>query len=92
MTRIYGLIIGLGAAVVFAGLVAGGCTSTSAAKQAAEASGFTDVVITGWSPLSCSDDDVTCTGFEATSPNGKRVRGAVGCGIVFKGCTVRLSR
>ncbi len=69
----------------------GACTSEGAATRALLDSGYTGIVITGWSPLSCSKDDSTCTGFTAVTANGRHVSGAVGCGYVFKGCTVRLS-
>ena len=50
--------------------------------------GFTDVKIGGYSPFGCSESDDTCTEF--TAKRGDRaVRGVVGCGYLFKGCTVR---
>jgi len=76
--------------VMFA-LLMGACTSEGAATKALLDSGYTGIVITGWAPLSCSKDDSTCTGFTAVGPGGRRVSGAVGCGYVFKGCTIRLS-
>lgn len=67
-----------------------GCSDSGAATRTLWHAGYKNVHITGWSPLSCSDSDSTCTGFEATAPDGSPVGGAVGCGYFFKGCTVRL--
>jgi hypothetical protein len=76
--------------VIFAAFVWGyGCTNESSARDALEAQGFSDIEFTGYSPTRCSGDDGTCTGFTATGPSGRRVRGAVGCGYACKGCTVR---
>lgn len=66
------------------------CTSEGKARSTLEAEGYTNIEITGYSYGSCSKDDSTCTGFVARSPGGRKVTGAVGCGYVFKGCTVRI--
>lgn len=66
------------------------CTSPDKARKTLEAEGYKNIKILGYSTLSCADDDGTCTKFEATAPSGRRVQGAVGCGYMFKGCTVRL--
>lgn len=84
------------AVVVFAltavlGVFSAGCTSDEKATEALRASGFRSIEMTGWSPFSCSKDDSTCTGFRAVGPTGEPVDGAVGCGFVFKGCTVRIT-
>ncbi len=71
-------------------LLVASCTDDGAAFQALKASGFTEISLTGYSFAGCSKDDGTCTGFTAKGPTGVRVSGAVGCGYVFKGCTVRL--
>jgi len=68
-----------------------GCTNGEGASEALRAAGYTKIAITGWSPLSCSNSDGTCTGFVAVGPSGRTVTGAVGCGYVFKGCTVRVT-
>ena len=65
------------------------CTKPDAARQVLEQQGYTDVVITGWRPLMAGRDDSVSTGFEATSPSGQRVSGAVTGGLVFKGSTIR---
>jgi hypothetical protein len=77
-------------AVLFAALVALSCSNEGAAYETLRASGYKDIHISGWSPMSCGDSDGTCTGFEATGPTGQKVSGAVGCGYVFKGCTIRV--
>jgi hypothetical protein len=65
------------------------CSRPDTARQTLEDQGYTDVVITGWRPFMAGKDDGVSTGFEATSPNGKRVSGAVTGGFVFKGSTIR---
>lgn len=64
------------------------CTRPEHARGVLESNGYTDVVITGWNPLSCSEDDATRTGFEAKM-NGKTVTGTVCSGWIFKGSTIR---
>lgn len=67
------------------------CTSEDKAIHTLTNYGFTNITITGYEPLKCSRGDSTCTGFEATSINGTRVSGAVGCGYgCGKGCTIRI--
>jgi hypothetical protein len=44
------------------------CTDEQAAIQTLEASGFTAVKTTGYSPFSCSDNDLSATGFIDPSP------------------------
>jgi hypothetical protein len=65
------------------------CTDSSGATRALKSQGFTDITITGWSPLSCGKDDTTSTGFRAKNARGDTVEGVVCCGLVFKNCTVR---
>lgn len=74
--------------VLLLGLVA--CTNDDGAYQALAASGFRNIVLTGYEMWACGKDD-TCTGFEAIGPTGVKVRGAVGCGMWGKGCTVRIT-
>lgn len=69
------------------------CTNEGRARKTLEAQGFTNIRFTGHSYLSCSKDDTSCTGFEATGPSGIRVTGAVGCGAIQgcgRGCTIRI--
>ncbi len=66
-----------------------GCTNESGARHALEAAGYHNIEIRGYE-FSCSKDDDTCTGFTAIGPTGVHVKGAVGCGYLFKGCTIRV--
>lgn len=76
-------------ALLFALVLLAGCTDESSARDSLDAQGFTDIVITGWEPFSCGEDDDTSTGFTAINSNGEPVEGVVCCGFVFKGCTIR---
>jgi len=67
-----------------------GCTDDEGANHALRIAGYKNIQLTGWSMWSCSKDDGSCTGFVAIAPDGERVEGAVGCGYLFKGCTVRI--
>lgn len=66
-----------------------GFTDPVGAKRTLENQGYTNVKITGYRPFAASESDAYSTGFEANSPNGTSVTGAVTKGI-FKGNTVRL--
>jgi hypothetical protein len=79
----------MGKKIAIIALITAACTSEDKARRTLEAEGYTHIKIGGWSQ-SCSNDDATCTKFEATSPGKRRVKGAVGCGYVMKGCTVRI--
>lgn len=63
------------------------CTAPDETRKTLINYGFTDIVIGRYS-FSCGRDDSFCTSFTATNPQGRRVSGAVGCGLM-KGCTVR---
>lgn len=70
------------------------CTNEEGAMHALKVSGYKNIELTGHEWTSCSKDDNTCTGFEATAPSGAVVTGAVGCGYSSgcgKGCTIRIS-
>lgn len=67
-----------------------GCSNAPAARQTLEAEGYTDIRVGYWE-FGCAQDDAYCTGFEAIGPSGKLVHGVVGCGLVVKGCTVRIT-
>lgn len=84
------LIFAVGAIALLA-ILATGCTSASKATEALQAEGYSDIRIDGWSAWGCAKDDGTCTKFEARGPTGREVTGAVGCGFLFKGCTVRIT-
>ena len=65
------------------------CSDEGAAKDSLVKAGFEDIKITGYSPLSCGEDDFSSTGFTATNANGTKVEGVVCCGLIFKECTIR---
>lgn len=65
------------------------CSNGNDAQKALEAQGFTDIETTGYSAFACSDDDFFSTGFVATNPQGKRVKGTVCSGLLFKNATIR---
>jgi hypothetical protein len=64
------------------------CTDERGAKRVLLDNGYTNVQITGFDFFTCSDKETFATGFTATSPNGRRVQGAV-CSGVMKGYTIR---
>lgn len=64
------------------------CSDYDRSRKTLESAGFTDIVITGYEPFSCSDDDTYSTGFNAKNPKGVVVDGVVCCGVV-KACTIR---
>jgi len=66
-----------------------GCSDGPRTERVLRAAGYTDIH-TGGYEFSCSDSDSLCTGFRASGPAGNPVKGAVGCGYVFKGCTIRI--
>lgn len=65
------------------------CTNGDGAVRALEGAGYTNIKITGYRILGCSDDDTFHTGFTAKGSNGKPVSGVV-CSGVLKGSTIRL--
>jgi hypothetical protein len=65
-------------------------TDSVQAKQAAEDSGLRDIRTGGYAWFQCGD--WKCTEFTATNSDGKKVSGAVGCGLILKGCTIRWSK
>jgi hypothetical protein len=74
--------------LIIVAIICTGCTNQDATRRTLLANGFTEVKVGGWS-LSCGRDDTFCTSFSAINPQGVSVKGAVGCGLLFKGCTVR---
>lgn len=83
-------IIGGIAALIALGLaIPTALTRPDEAARILRQSGYKNIQITGWRPFISSDEDVFSTGFEATSPNGERVTGAVTSGVL-KGGTIRL--
>lgn len=73
-------------------LLVGGCTvSPTETTQALEEQGYSDVKLGGNSWFGCSDKDTFTRVWEATAPNGARVKG-VACGGFFKGLTIRRTK
>lgn len=66
-----------------------GCTDEDATRRTLENSGYTEIETTGYVLFACGEDDTFHTGFVATNPEGKRVRGTVCCGLIAKDCTIR---
>jgi hypothetical protein len=52
------------------------------ARRCLEAAGYTDIEFVRGRPLSRSQTDFYCTGFEATSPSGRHVSGYVTGGLL----------
>lgn len=75
--------------IVAAILVSGCCTDPQNATRILEENGYSDVQITGYNWAACSDDDTYHTGFTATAPGGRKVRGTVCAGVFFKNSTIR---
>lgn len=73
-------------AMVFS--LSNGCCDESGATKLLQSTGFTQVRITGFRPFMGGEGDFYSTGFEAISPNGTKVTGAVTGGL-FKGNTIR---
>ena len=83
------IIGGLAALIALGCVLPSACTRPDDATRILRQSGYRDIEITGWRPFAKSEKDVFSTGFEATSPNGETVTGAVTSGW-FKGGTIRL--
>lgn len=86
-------------AVLFVGAIiavmigmAEGCQKTQASRETLRTLGYTDIQLTGVSYFACGKGDSSCVGFTAKAPyTNIPIKGAVGCGYWFKGCTVRLT-
>jgi len=91
MTRRKLMQIGVGVALLaafpFAAPVA--CTTPDRATRTLVAQGYSEVRIVGYAYFDCGKGDLFATAFEAISPSGQRVEGAV-CSGLLKGNTVRL--
>ena len=81
MLRVLVAVVGL--------CVMAGCTDPVTAERVLSEQGYTDIQITGYRFFGCSEDDFYVTGFNATSPVGKRVEGCVCQGFLFKNATIR---
>ena len=65
-----------------------GCTDPSGASKVLRNNGYTNIHIGGYSWFTCGRDDAYSTEFEAVSPSGNKVNGAV-CSGLMKGSTIR---
>lgn len=75
--------------LILALLATVGCTQPDSATRALEASGYTEIQITGYNFFGCDEKDTFHTGFTAKGSNGKPIEGVV-CGGWFKGATIRV--
>ena len=91
MTRKNLISIGIGIALLaaFPFVAPVALTTPDRATQTLLAQGYTEVRTTGYAYFDCGTGDLFATAFEATSPSGQRVEGAV-CSGLLKGNTVRL--
>jgi hypothetical protein len=64
-------------------------TEEPGAYKALKSAGYTEIEMTGYRILGCSEDDLFHDGFKAIGPTGVPVSGVV-CSAVFKGYTIRL--
>ena len=70
-------------------LAIAGCSDAPTAERILTQNGYKNITTTGYSFMACdSKSDSFSTGFEATSPAGIRVSGAV-CSGWLKGGTIR---
>jgi hypothetical protein len=74
-------------------LTLGGCgmdmLQSDRATEILQLEGYTNIEITGYNPVVCSDDDLYKTTFTATNAAGNAINGVV-CMGVMKGATVRI--
>lgn len=78
----------VGFVIVIFSIFPAACTKPDETIRVLRDQGYTEIKITGYRPF-MSDEDTFSTGFEAKSPNGRKVTGAVTSGA-FKGNTIRL--
>lgn len=71
-------------------LMLGACTRADNAHQVLESNGYKNIQMNGYAWFGCDEKDTFADSFEATSPNGTRVKGVV-CSGVFKGSTIRFN-
>lgn len=65
-----------------------GCTNEENTMKVLQQNGYKDITITGYRWGMGDGNDFYVTGFEATSPSGSRVSGAV-CSGLLKGSVIR---
>jgi len=76
--------------LVFMAVMMSACSRPDTAREVLHSNGYTNINMNGWSLFGCDEKDSFVDSFEATSPNGTRVKGVV-CGGVFKGSTIRFN-
>jgi hypothetical protein len=76
------------ASALLIALSCSGCTDADGSRRVLEEQGYTNIRMTGYRWFSGGEHDVYATGFEATSPAGKRVTGTVTRGWM-KNYTIR---
>lgn len=72
------------------------CVSQQTAEEVLSNEGYYNIVVTGWDPFGCSEDDDLRSRFEADrtildehgNPSEIHVEGTICCGLL-KACTVR---
>lgn len=64
------------------------CSDGPKAERVLADNGYTNIRTTGYAWFGCDKHDNFSTGFIATSPNGREVRGQV-CSGFLKGSTIR---
>lgn len=64
-------------------------TDSAGATRVLQASGFTQIKITGYRWFTGGKGDFYHTGFQAKSPSGQIVTGTVTSGLIFKSSTIR---
>lgn len=74
---------------LLAALALSACTDDVGTRRHLEDAGYSDIEITGYRPLACSNDDGWKTGFRAHAVNGREVTGTF-CQGVLKGGTIRV--
>ena len=77
--------------IIVAAIALTGCYDSDGSKKILDDQGYTDVKTNGHAWFACSDDDNLATSFEAVSPAGKPVAGAVCSGFLFKNATIRFN-
>lgn len=74
--------------ILVGALLLAGCTDPNEATKVLQDNGYTDIRISGYSYIGCSEKDPISTGFIAKGPTGRDVKGVV-CSGWLKGSTIR---
>jgi hypothetical protein len=75
-------------AILLTSLFLCSCVNPQESRRTLSNAGYSKITLGGYAMWMCGGDDTFATEFTATNPVGKRVSGAVCCGI-GKGCTIR---